>query len=230
MVGPTEVDRRHIRGWLVALRAGHSATRPEAGSPRRRTSSLAPGQGETDRDATAGIRTPAPASVRGHGVALTQGSAICTPHAFRHTGKTRSGRGNEGDLMLLGGWRSRAMLDRYGRRPRLISFFRVEPVRRHPDRQAGLREAVASGCDRCPRLHLRPCRGDADCPPGHAVRGRDAGAGAWRVGRPGAPRRATPARTRRSIHWRRSARRPGTSSPSARSQMSTSSEARPMSR
>ena len=28
----------------------------------------------------------------------------------------RSGRrGNEGDLMLLGGWRSRAMLDRYGK-------------------------------------------------------------------------------------------------------------------
>ena len=103
-------------------------------------------------------------------------------------GRMRSGRGNEGDLMLLGGWRSRAMLDRYERRPRLISFFRVEPVRRHPDRQAGLREAVASGCDRCPRLDLRPCRGDADCPPGHAVRGRDAGAGAWRVGRPGAPR------------------------------------------
>jgi hypothetical protein len=30
-------------------------------------------------------------------------------HAFGAAG------GNEGDLMLLGGWRSRAMLDRYGK-------------------------------------------------------------------------------------------------------------------
>jgi integrase len=30
-------------------------------------------------------------------------------HAFRAAG------GNEGDLMLLGGWRSGAMLDRYGK-------------------------------------------------------------------------------------------------------------------
>jgi hypothetical protein len=40
------------------------------------------------------------------------------------------GLGNEGDLMLLGGWRSRAMLDRYPRRqpqiglPKHIDVFR----------------------------------------------------------------------------------------------------------
>ena len=39
------------------------------------------------------------------------------PHAFRHTWAHafRAAGGNEGDLMLLGGWRSRAMLDRYGK-------------------------------------------------------------------------------------------------------------------
>jgi integrase len=38
-------------------------------------------------------------------------------HAFRHTWAHafRAAGGNEGDLMLLGGWRSRAMLDRYGK-------------------------------------------------------------------------------------------------------------------
>jgi site-specific recombinase XerD len=39
------------------------------------------------------------------------------PHAFRHTWAHafRAAGGNEGDLMLLGGWRSRTMLDRYGK-------------------------------------------------------------------------------------------------------------------
>jgi site-specific recombinase XerC len=39
------------------------------------------------------------------------------PHAFGHTWAHgfRAAGGNEGDLMLLGGWRSRAMLDRYGK-------------------------------------------------------------------------------------------------------------------
>lgn len=39
------------------------------------------------------------------------------PHAFRHTwaSEFRSAGGSEGDLMLLGGWRSRTMLDRYGK-------------------------------------------------------------------------------------------------------------------
>lgn len=38
------------------------------------------------------------------------------PHMFRHTwaSQFRADGGSEGDLMVLGGWRSRAMLDRYG--------------------------------------------------------------------------------------------------------------------
>jgi site-specific recombinase XerD len=38
------------------------------------------------------------------------------PHMFRHTwaSQFRAAGGSEGDLMVLGGWRSRAMLDRYG--------------------------------------------------------------------------------------------------------------------
>jgi site-specific recombinase XerD len=45
------------------------------------------------------------------------GIAALHPHAFRHTWAHafRAAGGNEGDLMLLGGWRSRAMLDRYGK-------------------------------------------------------------------------------------------------------------------
>jgi site-specific recombinase XerC len=39
------------------------------------------------------------------------------PHSFRHTfaHEYRSAGGSEGDLMILGGWRSRTMIDRYGR-------------------------------------------------------------------------------------------------------------------
>lgn len=39
------------------------------------------------------------------------------PHMFRHTWASafRTAGGNEGDLMVLGGWRSRTMLDRYGK-------------------------------------------------------------------------------------------------------------------
>jgi site-specific recombinase XerD len=39
------------------------------------------------------------------------------PHMFRHTwaSEFRMAGGEEGDLMVLGGWRSRQMLDRYGR-------------------------------------------------------------------------------------------------------------------
>jgi integrase len=45
------------------------------------------------------------------------GIANLHPHAFRHTWAHafRAAGGNEGDLMLLGGWRNRAMLDRYGK-------------------------------------------------------------------------------------------------------------------
>jgi site-specific recombinase XerD len=39
------------------------------------------------------------------------------PHQLRHSwaSEFRSAGGSEGDLMILGGWRSRAMLDRYGK-------------------------------------------------------------------------------------------------------------------
>lgn len=39
------------------------------------------------------------------------------PHMFRHTwaSQFRSAGGSEGDLMVLGGWSNRAMLDRYGK-------------------------------------------------------------------------------------------------------------------
>lgn len=39
------------------------------------------------------------------------------PHMLRHTWASafRAAGGNEGDLMVLGGWRNRAMLDRYGK-------------------------------------------------------------------------------------------------------------------
>jgi site-specific recombinase XerD len=39
------------------------------------------------------------------------------PHVFRHTwaSQFRAAGGSEGDLMVLGGWRNRAMLDRYGK-------------------------------------------------------------------------------------------------------------------
>jgi site-specific recombinase XerD len=45
------------------------------------------------------------------------GLAGLHPHVFRHTfaHRFRSNGGSEGDLMLLGGWRSRAMIDRYGK-------------------------------------------------------------------------------------------------------------------
>jgi len=39
------------------------------------------------------------------------------PHMLRHTwaSQFKEAGGSEGDLMVMGGWRSRAMLDRYGR-------------------------------------------------------------------------------------------------------------------
>jgi site-specific recombinase XerD len=49
--------------------------------------------------------------------AAAAGLAGLHPHMLRHTwaDQFRKAGGSEGDLMVLGGWRSRAMLDRYGR-------------------------------------------------------------------------------------------------------------------
>jgi site-specific recombinase XerD len=238
-VAPTELDRGHIRGWLVELREGHSSNTARGWfAGVRHFCRWLESEGEADRDATAGIRTPAPgdpktpvlsdadlrvllatcagtdftarrdtaiimlfldgglrlselASLqvadvdlrdrivfvagkasrrsgprhravplgvkaaraldrylrerRRHPYADTQrlwlgsrgrptldadgvkamlkrrgadaGIRDLHPHAFRHTWAHafRAAGGNEGDLMLLGGWRSRAMLDRYGK-------------------------------------------------------------------------------------------------------------------
>jgi site-specific recombinase XerD len=238
-VGPAELDRQHIRGWLVEVREGHSSNTARGWfAGVRHFCRWLESEGEADRDATAGIRTPAPgdpetpvlsdadlrallstcagtdftarrdtaiimlfldgglrlselASLqvadvdlrdrivfvagkasrrsgprhrtvplgvkaaraldrylrerRRHPYADTPrlwlgsrgrptldadgvkamlkrrgadaGIADLHPHAFRHTWAHafRAAGGNEGDLMLLGGWRSRAMLDRYGK-------------------------------------------------------------------------------------------------------------------
>lgn len=59
-VGPTGLDRRHIRGWLVALREGHSSNTARGWfAGVRHFCRWMESEGETDRDATAGIRTPA---------------------------------------------------------------------------------------------------------------------------------------------------------------------------
>lgn len=49
--------------------------------------------------------------------AVKAGVSGLHPHAFRHSWASafRLAGGTEGDLMVLGGWRSRQMLDRYGR-------------------------------------------------------------------------------------------------------------------
>jgi site-specific recombinase XerD len=46
-----------------------------------------------------------------------QAGIVVHPHQLRHTwaSEFRKDGGEEGDLMVLGGWRSRQMLDRYGR-------------------------------------------------------------------------------------------------------------------
>jgi site-specific recombinase XerD len=238
-VGPVELDRRHIRGWLVDVREHHSSNTARGWfAGVRHFCRWLQSEGETDRDATAGIRTPAPGDPetavlseeelrrllarcagtdftsrrdmaivmllldgglrlselaglqvadvdlrdrivyvvgkasrrsgprhravplgvkaaraldrylrerRRHPYADTSrlwlgsrgrpalaadgvdamlkrrgaeaGIGDLHPHAFRHTWAHafRAAGGNEGDLMLLGGWRSRAMLDRYGK-------------------------------------------------------------------------------------------------------------------
>jgi site-specific recombinase XerD len=238
-VGPAELERQHIRGWLVEVRERHTATPPEGGSPEFGTfCRWLQSEGEADQDATAGVKTPAPgdpetpvlsdadlrallATCAGTAFTARRATAIIMlfldgglrlselaglqvsdvdlrdrimfvagkasrrsgprhravplgvkaaraldrylrerrrhpyadtprlwlgsrgrpalsadgvdamlkrrgaeagitdlhPHAFRHTWAHafRAAGGNEGDLMLLGGWRNRAMLDRYGK-------------------------------------------------------------------------------------------------------------------
>jgi site-specific recombinase XerD len=238
-VGPVELDREHVRGWLVHLRQTRSSSTARGWfAGVRHFCRWLQAEGETDRDATAGIRTPAPgdpatpvlsdeelrrllATCAGRDFTARRDNAIIMlfldggfrlseladlqvadvdlpdrivyvagkasrrsgprhravplgvkaaraldrylrerrrhpyaetprlwlgsrgrpvlsadgieamlerrgatagirglhPHAFRHTWAHafRAAGGNEGDLMLLGGWRSRAMLDRYGK-------------------------------------------------------------------------------------------------------------------
>jgi site-specific recombinase XerD len=238
-VGPSELDRQHIRGWLVEVREGHSPNTARGWfAGVRHFCRWLEAEGEADHDATAGIRTPAPgdpetpvlsdadlravlATCAGTDFTARRDTAIIMlfldgglrlselaglqvadvdlrdrivfvagkasrrsgprhravplgvkaaraldrylrerrrhpyadtlrlwlgsrgrptldadgvkamlkrrgadagisdlhPHAFRHTWAHafRAAGGNEGDLMLLGGWRSRAMLDRYGK-------------------------------------------------------------------------------------------------------------------
>jgi integrase len=49
--------------------------------------------------------------------AIRVGLVPIHPHQLRHTWASafRSNGGSEGDLMVLGGWKSRSMLDRYGK-------------------------------------------------------------------------------------------------------------------
>jgi site-specific recombinase XerC len=60
-VGPAELDRDHVRGWLVYIRdtRSNSTARGWFAGVRHFTRWLV-AEGEVDRDATAGIRTPAP--------------------------------------------------------------------------------------------------------------------------------------------------------------------------
>jgi site-specific recombinase XerD len=68
-----------------------------------------------------GARGRAPITPDGVKAIVQRRAASCGiklhPHMFRHTwaSQFRSAGGSEGDLMVLGGWRSRAMLDRYGK-------------------------------------------------------------------------------------------------------------------
>ena len=60
-VGPTELDRQHIRGWLVDVRERLSSNTARGWfAGVRHFCRWMESEGETDRDATAGIRTPAP--------------------------------------------------------------------------------------------------------------------------------------------------------------------------
>jgi len=59
-IGPTELDRQHIRGWLVEVREGHSSNTARGWfAGVRHFCRWLQSEGEADQDATAGIRTPA---------------------------------------------------------------------------------------------------------------------------------------------------------------------------
>jgi site-specific recombinase XerD len=60
-VGPVELERQHIRGWLVEVRETHSSNTARGWfAGVRHFCRWLQSEGETDQDATAGIRTPAP--------------------------------------------------------------------------------------------------------------------------------------------------------------------------
>ena len=60
-VGPAELDRQHIRGWLVEVRKRRSSNTARGWfAGVRHFCRWLQSEGEADQDATAGIRTPAP--------------------------------------------------------------------------------------------------------------------------------------------------------------------------
>jgi site-specific recombinase XerD len=60
-VGPVELERRHIQGWLVEVRETHSSNTARGWfAGVRHFCRWLQSEGENDQDATAGIRTPAP--------------------------------------------------------------------------------------------------------------------------------------------------------------------------
>jgi site-specific recombinase XerD len=60
-VGPAELERQHIRGWLVEVRERHSPNTARGWfAGVRHFCRWLESEGEADHDATAGIRTPAP--------------------------------------------------------------------------------------------------------------------------------------------------------------------------
>jgi site-specific recombinase XerD len=60
-VGPAELDRQHVRGWLVEVRERHSSNTARGWfAGVRHFCRWMESEGEADRDATTGIRTPAP--------------------------------------------------------------------------------------------------------------------------------------------------------------------------
>jgi site-specific recombinase XerD len=59
-VGPAELDHDHVRGWLVHLRETRSSRPREWFAGMRHLCRWLQAEGETDQDATAGIRTSPP--------------------------------------------------------------------------------------------------------------------------------------------------------------------------